>query len=247
MKRVLKISALAAAAVLVLGNAAFAGSIIGNWSGSLRTWNSGEMSTLKATMIAAGHTVEADEAITALNLSNDNLFIIGEPTSTPTAGELADLQAWVTGGGILLMFADSGNTGLPALNNIAAGIGSSLAWGGNASSNTPLAGGVFATDGPPYNIVGQMLDISPGTAVTSGGASLSGDYLRYEQVGLGFVFGFADRSDHDVFAPTNANTNGQLFLNLAAGGSGQPVPEPTTLSLTGLGLAYLIRKRGQRR
>jgi hypothetical protein len=246
MKRVLKIFALAGAAVLFLGNAAFAGSIIGNWSGSSRSWNDGDMATLKATMITAGHTVEADEAITGPNLSNDDLFVIGEPTSTPTIGELGDLQAWVTGGGILLMFADSGGTGLPALNNIAAGIGSSLAWGGSASSNPPLAGGNFATDGPPFNIVGQALDISPGTAV-AGGTSLTGDYLRYQQVGLGFVFGFADRSDHNVFAPTNANTNGQLFLNLAAGGSGQPVPEPTTLSLTGLGLAYLIRKRGQRR
>ena len=244
MKRVLKIFALAGAAVLVLGNAAFAGSIIGNWSGSSRSWNNGEMATLKATMISAGHTVEADGAITAPNLSNDNLFVIGEPTSTPTIGELGDLQAWVNGGGILLLFADSADSGLPDLNNIAAGIGSSLTWGGGASSNTPLAGGNFATDGPPYNIVGQLLDFSPGTAVASG-TSLSGDYLRYQQLGLGFVFGFADRSDHNVFAPTNANTNGQLFLNLA--GPAQPVPEPTTLSLTGLGLAYLIRKRGQRR
>lgn len=246
MKRVLKISALAGAVVLLLGNVAFAGAIIGNWSGSSRSWNNGDMATLKATMIAAGNTVEADEAITAANLSNDNLFVIGEPTLTPTAGELTDLQAWVNGGGILLMLADSGNSGLPALNNISAGIGSSLAWGGSASSNTPLAGGVFATDGPPYNIVGQLLDITPGTTV-AGGTSLNGDYLRYQQMGLGFVFGFADRSDHNTFAPTNANTNGQLFLNLAAGGSGQPVPEPSTLFLTGLGLASLIRRRGQRR
>jgi hypothetical protein len=202
------------------------------------------MATVKATMIAAGNTVEADEAITALNLANDNVFIIGEPTLTPTAGELTALAAWVNGGGILLMFADSSNTGLPALNNIAAGIGSALSWSGDVSASPTLGGGNFATTGPPFNIVGSVLDASPGTGV-HGGTVLANQYLNYQALGAGFIFAFADRSDHNVFNPTNGTVNGQLFLNIVGGaGAGTPaVPEPTTLVLTALGLGGIIRRR----
>ena len=105
------------------------GAVIGNWSGSLRSWNSPEMSSLKGVMTAAGHTVEADEAITAANLANDDIFVMGEPT-TPTAGEIADLLSWLNGGGILLILADSAGTGEAGANATASGIGSVLSWGG---------------------------------------------------------------------------------------------------------------------
>jgi len=240
MRHILR-GTLTLAAVLCFASASFA-SNIGNWIGSSRSWNSGDMSIVRASVIAAGNTVEADEALTAGNLSNDNVLVIGEPTSTPTAGELAALQSWVSGGGILLLFADSGNSGLPALNNIASGIGSSLSWSGSVSSIPTLAGGNFASTGPPFNIVGQALGTSPGTTVL-GGTLLATDYIRYQALGSGWVFGFSDRSDHNTFNPDNTTVNGQLFLNIVGGHATSAVPEPTTLVLTALGLGGIIRRR----
>jgi hypothetical protein len=216
---------------------------IGNWSGSNRSWNSGEFTIIKSTMIGAGNTVESDEAMTAGNLSNDNIFVIGEAGSTPTAGELSALGSWVTGGGILLLFADSGSSGLPGDNNILSGIGSALSYSGaGASSVTPFPSGIFATTGPPYDLVGQTLDTTPGMAVI-GGTTLAGDYIHYDALGLGYIFAFGDRSDHNYFNPTNADVNGQFFLNIAAGSAPVSTPEPVTMLLLGFGLVGLAGAR----
>lgn len=134
---------------------------------------------------------------------------------------------------------------LAAPISILAGIGSSIV-GGGSPVNGALAGGIFATTGPPFNIVGSSLTTTPGTAVT-GGTSLAGSYLHYQAIGSGFVFAFADRLDHNVFATSASNVNGQLFLNLANGaGEPEPVPEPATLSLLGLFGAGVARRRKQR-
>lgn len=208
---------------------------VGNFNGSNRSWNNGSMSTVKASAIAAGHSVEADAALSAANLANDTHFVIGEPTVTPSASELADLASWLAGGGILMMFADSSNSGLPALNNIASGIGSALSWSGSISSGSTLASGNFATEGPPYNLVGQSLATTTGTPVISGGTPLAGNYIRYEQVGAGYVFAFADRSDHNFFTPNNTTVNGKLFLNILNGAGAPSVPDAgSAFSLLGL-------------
>ena len=178
MKNYCKVGPLLALLVIQQASA----SNVGNFDGSSRSWNNGDMSITYATAIAAGHTIEADESISAVNLANDTHFVLGEPTVTPSGPQLADLSAWVQAGGILLMYADSGGSGLPALNNIASGIGSSLAWGGSISSGATFVGGNFATEGPPYNLVGQSLSTTPGTPVVSGGTALAGDYIRFEQI-----------------------------------------------------------------
>jgi hypothetical protein len=226
--------------LLVVFALAAYGGVIGNWSGSARAWNDSAFSTIKALMIAQGHSVLADGAMSAAALAGVNMFVVGEPSSTPGTSELTDLLNWVTAGGVLLLLADSGGSGQTGLNAIAAGLGSSLSWGGSASSSPALAGGVFATTGPPYNIVGMYLSTTQGTAV-SGGTALTGDYIRWDLIGAGYIFGFADRSDHNLFDPSTTNVNGQLFLNLAAHEAGGVIPEPSTFFLlgTGLGLAAL--------
>ena len=245
MKKYCKVGPLLALLVIQQASA----SNVGNFDGSLRSWNSGDMGITYATAIAAGHTIEADESISAVNLANDTHFVLGEPTVTPGGTQLADLSAWVQAGGILLLYAES-NGGLPALNNIALGIGSSLAWGGSISSGATFVGGNFATEGPPYNLVGQSLSTTKGTPVMSGGTPLAGDYIRFEQLGAGYVFGFADRSDHNFFAPTAGNANGQLILNIlnSPGHQGHQVPDSNCFPIVwaAVGTGLLIWKHNRR-
>ena len=235
------------AVVAALACAPLSAGIIGNWSGSARSWNSSEFSTVRALMIAQGHTVQADGAMSAGALAGVNMYIVGEPSSTPGGAELTALLNWVTGGGVVLLLGDSGGSGQTGLNAVSAGLGSSLSWGGSASSQPALAGGVFATTGPPYDIVGQSLSTTAGTTV-SGGTALTGDYIRWDQIGTGYVFGFGDRSDHNFFSPSTSNVNGELFLNLTAhSASDNVIPEPSTFFLlgTGLALAGLWTRRGR--
>jgi hypothetical protein len=184
-------------------------------------------------VISAGHTVEADESITAANLANDNVFVVGEAGVSPTAGELADLSAWVNGGGLLLVLSDSGSSGVTGGNAILSGIGSSLNIVGSSPAAAPLTGGVFASQGPPYNIVGSSIGTSPGNGIT-GGTTLAGDYIHYQSVGSGYVFAFGDRTDHDFFDPDATTINGKLFLNLVA------IPEPTTWAMVAMGFSLLV-------
>ena len=230
----------------VFGFAAHGG-VIGNWSGSLRSWNNSDMSTLKAAMIGAGNTVLADSAITAGNLAGDNVFVIGEALSSPTAAEGTALANFVNGGGILLVLFDSGCSGCVGGNAALADVGSTMSASGANPVVAPFPGGIFATTGPPFNLVGQTLDTSPGSAI-AGGIDIAGTYVAYQHIGSGFVFAFADRSDHNTFSPDNTHTNGKLFLNIVGSAAVVATPEPATGWLIGAGMGMLalgLRKRSR--
>lgn len=218
--------------------------VIGNWNGSSRSWNNGNMATLKSTLTGAGHTILPDGAISAATLAAMDVFVIGEAGAGPSGAELSDLGAWVSGGGVLLVFFDSSCSGCTGGNAVLSGLGTGMSASGSASGTT-LLGGNFATEGPPYNLVGSALATTPGTAI-SGGTSLAGSYLQYAVLGSGYVFAFGDRSDHNFFNPTASNVNGQLFLNIAGGaGGGGEIPEPSAAVLVAGGLAAvaLLRRR----
>lgn len=216
--------------------------VIGNWDASGRSWNNG--STLVNLMTSRGHTVEANGAISAANLSNDTVFVIGEATRATTVGETTDLLNWITGGGRLLITVDSGGQGVTAGNTILASLGTTLSFAGSAV-NGVLQGGNFLTTGGPYDIVGQSLQVTPGKGVT-GGSPLAGSFVAFAQIGSGFVFGFGDHFQHNFFNNNASNTNGKMHINLVESASIQQIPEPGSLLIMGLGLAGLGFARRRR-
>jgi hypothetical protein len=235
MKRVAFLFATAAIGLL-LATPANAISI-GNWSGSNRSWNHSDFSSIQATMTLAGHNVLADSAISAANLAGVDMYIIGEATSTPGAAELQNLRDFVESGNCLLVSTNSSFSGGTDGNAILAGIGSTMSFASDfANASGPFQGGNFATTGPPYNLVGQNLAVSPGNRV-NGGTTLYDFGIHVEQLGNGFVFAFGDRYDHDFASPNNTNTNGQFFLNIAYH---HAIPEPSTLVLIALGVVVMF-------
>lgn len=236
--------AVAALFVLALSAAAQA-AVIGNWSGSYRTWNDSSMATLKSTMTDRGHTVAANADLSGL--SEYDALVIAEPGSAPGSADLGLLASWVNGGGRLILLADSGGSGAAALNTITSSLGLSLTFSSSDATNAPLAAGTPFTEGPPFDIAGLTLTTTPGSSV-AGGTALAGTYVAYQSLGSGFVFALGDRMDHNFFTPTSANTNGQFFINIIeAAGETRPseVPEPATMALmaAGLGAVALLKRR----
>lgn len=243
--------ATAGAFVVFAGSAGAA--IIGNWDGSSRSWNSGP--GLVDTLEARSHTVEADGALTAANLADDTVFVIGEATRTTTAQETTDLLNWVLGGGRLLLTVDSGGlsgSGVAAGNAILAALGSALSFGPNDAVNGPLQAGNFLTESGPFDIVGGTLQTTRGTQVL-GGTSLADTYVAFEAMGAGFIYAFGDHLQNNLFPNTATAANGQMHINLVEG-QAQPqesrpdIPAPATLALVGMRLAGLgfLRRRAAR-
>ena len=109
-------------AVTTLASSAFAHTV-GNWEKSGRSWNNSHMTKVKAAMQADGHQVLADGPITELALKSVAVFVIAEPSATPTAEELALLKKFVASGGMILLFGDTG-IDLPPYNSLLSAVGS---------------------------------------------------------------------------------------------------------------------------
>ena len=194
--------------------------VVGNWSGSIRSWNASDMSDLNGIVTTAGHTVLANAAITA-GLGGATVYVVGEGSSAPTAGELTILEGWVSAGGVLLLFNNSGCSGCTASNAILTALGSSISVSISDAVVAPFSTSPFTTT--PNNLVGSTLDTSPGDQV-SGGTQIAGSFISYEAHGAGYVIVFGDRSDHNVFISTATDPNAGLFLNILSAAAGPTAP-----------------------
>ncbi len=253
--------------------AAFAGIVragtIGQWEGSWvdpngvpTTWNNSTFfSEMHALQLAAGNTVAPDGAASASVLAAFDSFVIAGPGRAPTGDEISALWSFVTAGGLLILFEDQNPNVHQYANTLLTGIGSSIQVGaGSMDQNMFLVDACFATSGLGGRFVGGTPGrrITGGTALTTGGAGWTAGqiadaeaYLHYEQIGLGYVFVFGDRFDHNGFDFSPGTVRAVLFTNLGSyekptGGS-EPsgTPEPSSLALLGTGLAItaLVKRR----
>ena len=231
---------------LLLGAGDAAAAAIANWSKSARSWNNTHMTKIKGAMLAAGNRVESDGAITDAALKSSSVYVIGEPTATPTAAELASLREFVKNGGLVLLFGDTG-IDLPTYNNLLTGIGSTISFIPTTIGTTSaLVDGQFTQN--PSKISGNTLSVTSGNGMT-GGTLIDNNYVRYEPIGAGYVFVFGDRIDHnDVISDTNT----KLLLNVVSIAAEQVFPIPAispagllllALLLAGAGAAPLLRRR----
>ncbi len=220
--------------------------VIANWDASSRSWNNSHMTKIKTAMQDAGHRVDNDGAIGGASVKMSSVYLIGEPTATPTAAELALLRQFVKDGGMIFVFGDTG-IDLPTYNNLLAGIGSTIAFTTTTIGTTSaLPNGQFTQK--PWNISGSTLSVTSGNG-TTGGTLIDNNYVRFEQIGAGYVVVFGDRIDHnDVISDTNT----KLLLNLVSFAIVPAVQIPAvsqmglvlaSLLLAGLGAARLARRR----
>jgi hypothetical protein len=210
------------------------GAVIANWDKSARSWNNSHMTKIKTAMQTAGHRVDPDAPISAAGLRASSVILMGEPNATPTAAELTLLRQFATAGGMIFVFGDTG-IDLPTYNNLLAGIGSTIAFTTTTISTTSaLPDGQFTQN--PTKISGSTLSVTSGNG-TTGGTLIDTNYVRFEQIGEGYVFVFGDRIDHnDVISDTNTN----LLLNIVSTALAPPDVSIPTLSQAGLALAALL-------
>jgi hypothetical protein len=240
----MRFSFTALAVLLIIAVLPATAGVIGNWEGSGRSWNNPDFTEVKDLMTIAGNTVRANQDLISA-ITGSNVLVIGEAVGVPTASELTALTTWVNLGGVVLMFGDSGGSGAPANNAIAAALGSTMQQQNDfVNFGGTIQGGVFATAG----LEGLVFTSTPASTIT-GGNEIQSNLARWEGFGSGFLFMIGDRIDHNVnMAPGNTNF---LFLqNIANCAVTAPIPqpnpeipEPATTALLGGGILVLALYR----
>jgi hypothetical protein len=200
---------LVAVLLFIAGAGGAHASTIANWDKSARSWNNSHMTKIRVAMQNAGHRVEADAPITAASL-RAAVVVIGEPVATPVVAELGRLRDFLNSGGMILLFGDTG-IDLNTYNDLLTGLGSTMQFTTTTIGTSSALGSTLFTESPS-RIAGASLSVSSGNG-TSGGTLIDNNYVRYEQIGAGYVFVFGDRIDHDdVISATNTT----LLLNIVS-------------------------------
>ncbi|MBI4907100.1 MAG: PEP-CTERM sorting domain-containing protein [Acidobacteria bacterium] len=247
--------------VLGLAGAAQAATV-GQWEGSSSFWagNVTFGTIYSAATLGLNATVESGEAITATNLSNNNFFIMRNPSASLSSAEATALVNWVQSGGILLLFAEQASAVANA-NGILSSLGSSISvTSSTIGSPYVQASGTLNGADVGASLSGQRMSFYNGMALTGGTAmanagsplwNLAG-LFRVDNVQLGKVYVFGSPLDANYNSSGFSNT--QFFLALLSqsttplgfGGGLQDTtqnPEPATFAFAGLALAAVVFTR----
>jgi len=196
---------------------------------------------------AAGATVSLTDVF---NPIGQQIFFATAPTTDFNAGQVSDLQTFLSAGGLLILSHDGEPD--PALNTLLGDLGSAMSFGAIRFVGTVTA--TVVDPGHPLMAgVGAITTFSPGQ-LTGGSAlvdfPLGTHIISIESVGGGHILNVADfdilNNVTDLFFPPGARPdNHQFWDNIL--GFAQQVPEPSACALLGVGLVglFLNRRRGQ--
>lgn len=202
-------------------------------------------------LLDAGFTIGTTSIFSAANIAGADVLFTGDVSVEFTAQEIADIQAFVSAGGGLVMLRDWGIY-YPAADPLAAAFGATYDPGGFGLEHTPTPVNRTAMhpiwNGPAGSITsydqGYSSSVSGVTGIGEHSTDLGEVGLAVTIFGVGRVVFLTDGdawdSAGDPITPHPGNNNGIVWENTFH----WAVPEPCTLLLLAVGsLAFWRRRR----